>query len=250
MTTKIKSNSEILAMREGGKILSDLLAMAIEKVVPGVSTKEISDFLGVELKKRGAVSAFLGFQGYPEIACISVNEQVVHGLPSKKTIIKDGDVVSVDLGIRFKGLLTDSARTLYVGKQPPENIKRLITGTQEAMMAGINKINGPTKVGDIASAIQAVLDANKLGIVRDLVGHGVGHNVHEDPNIPNYGFEGTGFTLQPGMTVAIEPMATLGDWRVNFLDDGWTVVTRDSSLSAHFEHTVLITDGVPEILTA
>ncbi len=247
--TKVKSAQEIESMRAGGKILAGLLNFAEGLVKPGVSTKEVADQLAVEIKNQGVTSAFLGFGGFPDVVCISLNDEVVHGIPSKSRVIKEGDLVSVDLGIRHQGLITDSARTIYVGENPPKDIQRLLNGTKLALESAINSIKGPTKVGDIANAIQLVLDDYDLGIVRDLVGHGVGHGVHEDPNIPNYGNKGTGPLLQPGMTVAIEPMATLGGWQVDIKSDGWTVATRDGSLSAQFEHTVLITDGPAEILT-
>lgn len=247
--TKVKSAQEIESMRAGGKILAGLLNFAEGLVKPGVSTKEVADQLAVEINNQGVTSAFLGFGGFPDVVCISLNDEVVHGIPSKSRVVKEGDLVSVDLGIRHQGLITDSARTIYVGENPPKDIQRLLNGTKLALESAINSIKGPTKVGDIANAIQSVLDDHDLGIVRDLVGHGVGHGVHEDPNIPNYGNKGTGPLLQPGMTVAIEPMATLGGWQVDIKSDGWTVATRDGSLSAQFEHTVLITDGPAEILT-
>lgn len=250
--TRIKTEQEIEVMRAGGRILAEILDLAETQVKAGVSTKDLADFMTFEAKKRHAKPALLGFLGYPETACISINNEVVHGVPFSKKIIKNGDLVSLDFTIKYKGLIVDTCRTLFVGDQAkmPADIKKLLNGTKLALEAGISVIKGPTKVGDIASAIQNVLDNHKLGIVKDLVGHGLGDSVHEDPNIPNYGHKGTGVLLKPGMTIAIEPMATLGDWRVNILSDGWTVVTRDDSLSAHFEHTVLITDTGAEVLTA
>lgn len=250
--TRIKTESEIEIMRQGGKILAEIVNQAERLVRPGVSTKELADFMAYQAKSKGATPALKGFMGYPETACISINDEVVHGLPSKNKRLKEGDLVSLDFTIKYQGLIVDTSRTVYVGDHStmPNDIKRLLSGTKQALEAGISAIKGPTKVGDVANAIQTVLDTKKLGIVRDLVGHGLGDEVHEGPNIPNYGHKGTGPLLKPGMTVAIEPMATLGDWRVNILNDNWTVVTRDGSLAAHFEHTVLITDKGVEILTA
>ncbi len=250
--TRIKTEQEIETMRRAGKILAGIVDKAQAKVSPGISTKELADFMSQEAKKSGATPALLGFLGYPETACISVNDEVVHGLPSAKKILKEGDLVSLDFTIKYHGLIVDTCKTLYVGNSAkmPGDIKRLLDGTRLALEAGISAIKGPVKVGDIASAIQTVLNEHQLGVVKDLVGHGLGDEVHEDPNIPNYGHKGTGPLLKPGMTIAIEPMAVLGDWRVNILDDGWTVVTRDGSLSAHFEHTVLITSTGSEVLTA
>ena len=250
--TKIKSEAEIEAMRQGGKILAEIIKKTEDIAAPGVSTKELADFMQNEANKNGATSALVGFMGYPEAACISINDEVVHGLPSKNRRLNKGDLVTLDFTIKYQGMVVDTAKTLYVGDSQtvPKEVIKLVNSTKEALSAGIKAIHGPTKVGDIASTIQSVLERNNLGIIRDLVGHGVGHEVHEEPNIPNTGVKNTGQLLQPGMTVAIEPMATLGDWRVDIKTDGWTVVTRDGSLSAHFEHTVLITNGPAEVLTA
>lgn len=249
---KVKSSEEIAIMRTGGKILADIINSTSSLLKPGISTKELADLMQAEAKKAGASSALKGFMGYPENACISLNDEVVHGMPAKSRKLRAGDLVTLDFTLKYQGLIVDTAKTFYVGdeNQAPEDIKRLLNGTREALTAGIKALRGPTKTGDVSSAIQTVLDRYNLGIVRDLVGHGVGHEVHEDPNIPNYGVKNTGQVLQPGMTLAIEPMATLGGWQVDIKSDGWTVVTRDGSLAAHFEHTVLITDGPAEILTA
>ncbi len=248
MKSYIKSASEIEAMRHGAKILAQSLINARAKAAAGMRTKELADSIALDLKGFGVRPAFLGYNGFPDVACISVNNEVVHGIPGSR-VIKQGDIVSIDLGVVYKGLITDSATTVYIGSNEPEDIKTLMRSTEKALYDGIAAINGETPVGTVAAAIQKELDSHKLGIVRDLVGHGVGHGMHEDPNIPNYGIKGAGFRLQPGMTVAIEPMATLGGWQVNINKDGWTVVTRDGSLAAHFEHTVLITEGPAEILT-
>lgn len=246
-----KTEQEIKLMREAGKTLARILQTLSDAVEPGITPTELSALAAKQLKKTGMHPVLLGYQGYPDIICISINDAVVHGIPGKVPI-KDGDVVKLDFTISHKGMVVDAATTIFAGsKNTPADIKRLLDGTKRALYAGIDAIHGDgTRVGDIASAIQAVLDKHKLGIVRDLVGHGVGYGVHEDPNIPNYGVAGTGPMLSAGSTIAVEPMATLGSWQVNMLNDGWTVVTRDGSMAAHFEHTVLITDDAAEILTS
>lgn len=244
-----KTDQEIDIMREGGKELARILKLLSYEVQPGISPKEVSAKAGLEIKAAGLKAVLLGYQGFPDLICISVNDAVVHGIPSKEKF-NPGDVVKLDLTIAHRGMIIDSALTVVAGGSHSPEINRLLIGTNSALETGISAIKGEgTRVGDISSAIQEVLDKHKLGIVRDLVGHGVGYDVHEDPNVPNYGVAGTGPSLLAGITLAIEPMATLGDWQVNLLPDGWTIVTRDGSLSAHFEHTVLITDKGAEILT-
>lgn len=251
MKSQIKTDPEIEAMRHGGAVLAKVLDFACKQAAPGMATKELADKMAVELKAHGVQAAFKGFNGFPDVVCISVNDEVVHGIPSKKKL-KEGDIVSIDLGVLYKGLITDSATTIYLGdlKSASPEKRRLLQATEEALHVGLQAIHGEgTPVGTISAAVQSVLDRAKLGIVKDLVGHGVGHGMHEDPNIPNYGIKGSGPRLEAGMTIAVEPMATLGDWRVDILPDQWTVVSRDHSIAAHFEHTVLITDDGFEILT-
>lgn len=247
---KPKTQSEIELMRQGGKQLAIILNKLATEVKPGISGQHISKIAAAEIKKANMQPVLLGYEGYPDVICISINDAVVHGIPNA-TPFKEGDVVKLDLTIANRGMVVDSAITVIAGDaKPSADVKRLLDGSKASLMAGIAAIKGDgTRVGDIASAVQNVLDKNRLGIVRDLVGHGVGYGVHEDPNIPNYGVSGTGPTLMSGMTIAIEPMATLGQWQVDFLADGWTVATHDGSLSAHFEHTVLITEDGAEILT-
>jgi methionyl aminopeptidase len=243
-----KSAAEIEIMRQGGKKLATILNDLAKKVEVGVKSKDIAKIAADEIKKADMQPVVLGYEGFPDVICISVNAGIVHGIPNDKPF-KDGDVVKLDLTLGYKGLVVDSALTVVVGNASADT-KRLVEGTRKSLEAGIAAIKGSgTRVGDIASAVQKVLDQQKLGIIRDMVGHGVGYGIHEDPNIPNYGVPGTGPVLSAGMTIAIEPMASLGDWQINISRDGWTVVMRDGSLGAHFEHTVLITEKGAEILT-
>lgn len=246
----IKTAEEIKIMRTGGQLLGAILSDLSKEVQPGKSGKDISEKAAELVKKAGLSPILLGYEDFPDVICISVNQNIVHGVPTGQNF-KDGDVVKLDLTVAYKGLVVDSAVTVVAGTgKPSADVKRLLDGTKRALDKGIAAIHGDgTRVGDIASAVQDTLNEYKLGIIRDLVGHGVGHSIHEDPNVPNYGVAGTGPTLVAGMTIAIEPMASLGDWQIDILNDGWTVAMRDKSLSAHFEHTVLITDDGADILT-
>lgn len=247
MMTKVKTQAELKAMRESGRMLGTVLNVVRDSITPGITTKELDGIAAKELSKLGGKPAFLGYYGYPAVICISVNDEVVHGIPGPMAV-KSGDVVSFDFGVDYGGMITDAARTVIVGEHNKAKDK-LVDGTLESLDAGIAVLHDGIHVGDLSSAIQSVLDGYGLGIVRDLVGHGVGHKLHEDPNIPNYGKSGVGPVLRSGMTIAIEPMATLGSFKVYTASDGWTVATRDGSLAAHFEDTVLITDTGAEILT-
>lgn len=254
MYTRVKTAAEIENMRTSGRMLATVLDVLKKQVSQGISTKELSDLAGKEVKSLGGKSAFLGYQGFPEHICISVNDEIVHGIPNQDVIIKDGDIVSLDYGVNYNGMITDSAISVICGTNNPafvprNQIKQLVSHTEESLHAGLAVIKNGCTIGDIGFAVEKVLNSHKYGIVRDLVGHGVGHAVHEDPNIPNYGKKGTGAKLVAGMTVAIEPMATLGQEAIKVDDDGWTIRTKDGSLAAHFEHTVLITDTGCEILT-
>lgn len=248
MFTRVKTPDEIKAIRTSGQMLATVLALIDQKLAIGMSGKDVSELVKTELKALGGKHAFLGYQGFPDVICISVNDEIVHGIPDNRPF-QSGDIVSFDYGVTYSGMITDSAFTAVVGGKPKPEIERLVKATERSMYAGIEILKAGVRVGDIAASIQGVLDKEKLGIVRELVGHGVGHELHEDPNIPNYGVPGTGPSLKSGMTIAIEPMATLGDYRVKVDPDGWTIRTTDGSLSAHFEHTVLITDNGAEILT-
>jgi len=246
--TKVKTPEEIENMRIAGKMLATVLQYVKEKATSGMSTKDLDNLAATKLKTLGGAPSFLNYNGFPAVLCVSVNDEVVHGVPSAGKILENGDIVSIDFGVTFKGMVTDAALTFAVGQVEP-NIAKLISTTERSLMAGIDMLKAGIRVGDIASAIQKVLDPGGYGIVRDLVGHGVGHELHEDPNIPNYGHAGSGPVLQAGMTIAIEPMATLGGWQVTMDDDNWTIRTKDHSLAAHFEHTILITGKGYEILT-
>jgi methionyl aminopeptidase len=250
MFTKVKSSNEIEAMRTSGRMLATILDLLKTSAQVGMSTKDLSKLATNELKRLGVKPVFLGYgqPPFPDVLCVSVNDEVVHGIPRANRILGEGDVVSVDFGVNYEGMITDAARTFTIG-EPSEQVKHLIDTTERAMYAGIETLKGGVRVGDIASAVQRVLNQGQLGIVRDLVGHGVGHQLHEEPDIPNFGFAGSGPVLQAGMTVAIEPMATLGTHAVTVDNDHWTIRTADGSLAAHFENTVLITDRGYEILT-
>lgn len=244
-----KTDAEIQAMREGGKILATIFQGLKKQIVPGVSEKELDAWANKEIMRLGAVATYKTPEvEFPAAICISTNEQIVHGIPTDY-VLQKGDIVSFDLVITYKGMKTDSAFTTVVGGEPNGVQKHLINATERSLYAGIDAIKGPVRVGDIGAAVEKVLRDAKLGIIRELVGHGVGHDMHQAPEVPNYGKKGTGAYLSVGDTIAIEPMATLGGERIKQDDDGWTISTRDGSLAAHFEHTVLITKDGAEILT-
>jgi methionyl aminopeptidase len=249
MQTKVKTSSEIAAMRESGRMLATVLSSLKPKVLPGVTTKQLAEAADTELKALGGEPSFLGYQGFPDVICISVNNEVVHGIPSKARLLADGDIVTLDFGVTYKGMITDSAVSVIAGRPKQRGHIQLLADTAEALQLGIAAVRDKVRTGDIGAAIENFLKKRRYGIVRDLVGHGVGHEVHEDPNIPNYGRANTGPWLASGMTIAIEPMVTLGTDRVLMAPDGWTILTADGSMAAHFEHTVLITEIGAEILT-
>jgi methionyl aminopeptidase len=245
--TRIKSEKEIDGMRESGRMLATVLDVVEDSIATGIKTNEIARIAKKELKKLGGKPAFYGYSGFPDVICISVNDEIVHGIPSDR-VLESGDLVGLDFGVSFDGMITDAARTIIVGRGADP--QKLVETTEQALYAGIDAVKDGVAVGDIGAAVSEVLASKGFGIVRDLVGHGVGHELHEDPNIPNYGTRGTGIKLQAGMTIAIEPMATLGTSDVVIARDGWTVKTKDGSLASHAEHTVLILDDGYEILTA
>lgn len=248
MFTRVKTGAELEAMRESGRMLASVLNELEKMLAPGVSERELAEKAARELKALGGKPAFKGYQGFPDVICISTNEQIVHGIPSDY-VLQEGDITGLDFGVVYRGMVTDGARTLAVG-QPSAEAAKLIHATRAALEVGIAACHDGVQTGDIGAAIQGSLASYPYGIVRELVGHGVGHAVHEEPDVPNYGLVGKGPRLQAGMTIAIEPMLTLGSERI-IIDkqDGWTVRTADGSLSAHFEHTILITQDGAEILT-
>jgi methionyl aminopeptidase len=250
MQTKVKTAAEIAAMRQAGGMLASVLQSLKPRVVAGVSTKELADFARAELHKLGGEPSFLGYQGFPDVICISVNDEVVHGIPKANKIIAEGDIVGLDFGVTYQGMITDAAISVIADRPKQKGLIELVKNTAEALKIGIAQVHDQVRTGDIGAAIEAFLSQHRYGIVRDLVGHGVGHEVHEDPNIPNYGRPNSGPWLSKGMTICIEPMVTLGGDRIKIDPDGWTVRTADGSWSAHFEHTILITQDGAEILTA
>jgi methionyl aminopeptidase len=248
MYTRVKNAEEIAHMRTSGEITAYILAQIHQIAQEGITGNEIDDFVKKEAILAGVQCAFKGYNGFPGHICISKNDEVVHGIPDD-TPFKKGDLISFDFGIACHGMITDSAFTMVIGQEIPHETRRLIEQTEASLYAGLEAIQAGGKVGDISSAIQQVLSSAKLGIFKELVGHGVGHEVHELPDIPNYGQADRGFTLEKNMTIAIEPMAALGKAHIKTDDDGWTIRTIDSSLAAHFEHTVLVLDQGCEILT-
>ncbi len=249
MYTRVKTDQEISAMRESCAMLAQVLDKLETIVTPGISGFEIDQIARSEVKSLGAETPFLGYgqPPFPASICISPNEIVEHGIPNKHEFV-EGDIISLDFGVKYRGMISDSGRTLAVGEISPK-VQKLLDATKNSLYAGIDVVKDGVKVGDISAAVEKVLKKGKYGIVRDLVGHGVGHELHEDPNIPNYGTAGKGPMLKAGMTIAIEPMATLGTWKVFMDEDEWTIRTLDGSLAAHFEHTILITESGSEILT-
>lgn len=244
----IKTAREIEKMRAAGQIAARALKLAGEAVRPGVDTFEIDDKVRKYIESQGAISSTLGYGGYPASTCISVNDVVIHGIPSKKCILKSGDIVSIDIAVNLEGFHADNAATFACGEISKE-AKDLLEATKESLYEGIKKAVVGNRIGDIGNAIQRYVEARSYSVVRDFVGHGVGAKLHEDPSVPNYGTQGRGVRLLPGMTIAIEPMINQGTHRVKVLGDGWTTVTQDGKLAAHFEHSVAITKDGPDILT-
>jgi methionyl aminopeptidase len=252
MQTGLKTDAQIQAMREGGKILATIYRDLKEYVHAGMTELEVDAWVEKEISRHGAIATYKTSEvNFPNVICISVNDEIVHSVPTEY-VFEKGDVVSFDLVITYKGMKTDSAFTMVVDEQPAGVKKHLLNVTQRSLYAGIDAIKGPVYTGDIGAAIEKVLKDGKLGIIRDLVGHGVGLEMHMDPEVPNYGRKGAGVLLKPGDTIAIEPMATLGGEKIitDTHGDGWTISTRDGSLAAHFEHTVLVTEDGVEILTS
>ncbi|HEU4758869.1 MAG TPA: type I methionyl aminopeptidase [Dehalococcoidia bacterium] len=243
----IKSQDEIAIMREAGRIVAQVLQLLVERLRPGLVERELDEIVRREFNRRGVVPTFLGYHGYPATVCVSINDEIVHGIPGDREIM-DGDVVSIDLGCTYKGFVADTAVTAGVGNVSPE-ARRLIEATSEALWRGIAAARAGSPLGAIGAAIQTFVEHQGFSVVREYVGHGVGRQMHEDPQVPNYGRPDSGPVLRTGMVLAIEPMVNVGDWRTKRDPDGWTVRTLDGSVSAHFEHTIAVMDGEAEVLT-
>ncbi len=244
----IKSKSEIEKMRIAGKITGDALRLIEKHIKPGVSTLELDKIAYDFIKKQGATPSFLNYNGFPGSICASPNSWVVHGIPSKNVVLKEGDIISIDMGACKDGYHSDAARTFAVGEISDE-AKRLIDVTRQSFFEGIKYATHGAKLGDVSAAIQEYVEKNGYSVVRDLVGHGIGKKLHEDPNVPNFGHKGKGVRLAAGMTIAVEPMVNQGEYDIVVLEDDWTCETEDGSLSAHYENTIHITKGECEILT-
>ena len=244
----IKNSEQLMLMKKAGRITAEALLLARDMVRPGISTKEIDTKIHDFIKRCGAIPSFLGYGGFPGSACISINNEVIHGIPSKRKILNEGDIVKIDVGARYRGYNGDSARTFPVGKVSDEAL-RLIKVTEMSFYEAMKAARAGNRVGDIGFAVEQFVISNGFSVVRDYVGHGVGADLHEEPEVPNFGRQGRGARLYPGMTLAIEPMVNVGVPNVKVLKDGWTVVTQDGKLSAHYENSIAITDGDPIILT-
>lgn len=244
----VKSEAELRLMREAGKLLADTLDQLADACHAGVTTEAIDKKADRIIRKHGAIPGFLGYNGFPKSLCISVNEEVVHGIPGSREI-NDGDIVSLDCGLIYKGLWADSGRTVMVG-EVSEEARRLVDATRRSLEKGIEQALPGNRVGDISAAVQKEVEAAGFSVVRNFVGHGIGRNMHEEPQVPNFGLPGTGPLLRPGYALAIEPMVNAGTHEVEMLPDQWTIITADGRLSAYFEHTVLITDDGPVVATA
>lgn len=243
----IKSDDEIAIMRQAGSVVAQTLNKLVEELRPGLMVKELDKTVRREFEKHGVVPTFLGYHGYPATVCVSVNEEIVHGIPGKR-VIQEGDVVSLDLGCTYKGFVADSAVTVIVGKAKP-GTQALVDITKGALEEGIRHLRAGVRLGEVSHAIQEYIEPHGMGVVREYVGHGVGREMHEEPQVPNFGPADRGPILKKGMVLALEPMVTLGDWKTRQLEDHWTVVTADGSWAAHFEHTIAVTDGDPMVLT-
>jgi methionyl aminopeptidase len=244
----LKSSREIALMRRGGQVLADLTETLRGTVKAGMSTLEIDEEVEAFIVGRGAQPAFKGYRGFPASVCVSINDEVVHGIPSPHRRLKEGDIVGLDLGCIVDGYYADCAVTVAIG-EVPEAVQRLLDVTRESLEQAIDRCRPGRRLSDVSHAVQAHVEAHGFAIVRAFVGHGIGRALHEDPQIPNFGDPGRGPQLKAGMVLAIEPMVTMGTWDVRILDDGWTAVTKDGSLAAHFEHTVAVTDNGPDVLT-
>ena len=247
MSIIIKSEREIAAMQQAGRIVAIVLGMLSEQVRPGMKTKELDIIAARELERLGAKPSFKGYRGFPANLCVSVNDEVVHGIPGER-VLGEGDIVSLDLGAIFMGFQGDAAVTIGVGEISPQ-ARQLMETTEGALKAGIAAARSGARLGDISAAIQDYAESRDYSVVREYTGHGIGREMHEEPQIPNFGLPGQGPELKKGMTLALEPMLNAGDWRTRLGSDHWVVLTADGSLSAHFEHTIAVTNDGPEVLT-
>ena len=245
----LKSAREIALMRRAGHILAGVVERLRGFVRPGMSTLDIDEDVEAFIHREGAAPAFKGYRGFPATVCVSINEEVVHGIPSPRRRIHEGDIVGLDLGCIVEGYYADCAFTLPIGAVPA-NVQKLLDVTRESLDRGIQECQPGRRLSDVSHAVQSHVEAHGFAVVRAFVGHGIGRALHEEPQIPNFGDPGRGPQLRAGMVLAIEPMVTMGSWEVKVLDDGWTAVTQDGSLAAHFEHTVAVTDNGPEVLTS
>lgn len=246
---EIKTPAELDLMRQASKIVAQVLALLKKEIRDGVPTAELNILAEREIRNREAAPAFLGYRGYPATLCVSINEEVVHGIPSDKRIIRSGDLVSLDLGAVYRGFYGDAAVSVAVGAVRPE-VSRLINVTAASLEKALSKIRSGAKLGDVSHAVESFVIDNGMSVVKEFTGHGIGRRLHEEPSIPNYGKPGSGVTLKPGMTLAIEPMVCLGKPEIVIRSDGWTAVSADGSCTAHFEHTVAVTENGCEILSA
>jgi len=245
----LKSPSALARMRDAGRIVAQVLQRMREVVRPGVTTAQLEEEACALMARLGGRPSFKGYHGFPAVICSSINEEVVHGIPDLHRVLAEGDIVSVDVGAIYHGYQGDAAITLPVGRVTPE-VERLLAVTERALWKGIAQSRQPNRLGDISAAIQSYVESQGFNVVREYTGHGIGRLMHEDPQIPNFGQPRTGPRLRSGMTFALEPMVIAGDWRTRTLDDGWTVVSSDGALSAHFEHTLAVTEDEPEVLTS
>jgi methionyl aminopeptidase len=244
-----KSPEEIAKMRRAGRIVATTILRLLEEVRPGLTTEDLDRVAEGAIRGEGAVPSFKGYRGFPASICTSVNEEIVHGIPGRR-VLREGDLLSLDVGAIWEGYHGDSAVSVFVGEPPSGDAEKLIRVTEESLESGIAQIRTGGRLSDVGNAVQQVVEGAGLSVVREYVGHGIGRNLHEDPPIPNYGPPGRGPELGPGWVVAVEPMVNMGGWETRLLADGWTVVTADGSLSAHFEHTIAVTEEGPEVLTA
>ncbi len=245
-----KSSSEVDRMRRAGRIVADTIDRVLAAVAPGTTTADLDRVAEEHIREQGATPSFLGYRGFPASICASVNEEIVHGIPSPTRVLAEGDLLSLDFGAIWDGFHADAAVTVFVGEPPSAEAEKLVRVTEESLEAGISQVRPGGRLSDVSHAVEQVVLGAGFEVVREYVGHGIGRSLHEDPQIPNYGPPGRGPELRPGLVIAIEPMVNVGTWETRVLADAWTVVTADGELSAHFEHTVAVTEDGHEVLTA